>query len=236
MNEILFLLTVVISFSMVILCYRLFGKVGMFVWVALATVIANIEVVKCVDIFGLSTALGNVIYGSTFLCTDILSENHGEKSAKRAIWIGLFSSVASMIILQISLMFSPNSEDFANEAMHTVFGLVPRFTIVSVICYFISNRIDVWLFSWIGKHTKKVWVKNNAATMIAQSVDTILYTVGAFAGVFSFRAMVEICVTAYIMKVLVAALDTPFLYWSKRINRTLISKGIEKEKEVLQYE
>lgn len=220
-NEILFLITTVVSFSMVILCYRLFGKVGMWVWIALATVIANIEVVKCVNMFGLATALGNVIYGSTFLCTDILSENHGHEDAKKAIWIGLFASVSAMVMLQLSLHFTPNADDFASESMEVVFGLVPRFTIVSVICYFISNRLDVALFSFFGKHTKHVWVKNNAATMIAQAVDTCLYTIGAFAGVFSFRAMVEICITAYIMKFIVALLDTPFLYWSKSVNKKL---------------
>lgn len=227
MNEILFLATTVVSFSMVVLCYRLFGKAGMWVWMAMATIIANIEVVKCVDMFGLATALGNVIYGSTFLCTDILSENHGEKAAKKSVWLGFFAMTASMILIQCSLLFVPNSEDFASDAMKTIFSLVPRFTIVSLFCFFVSNRLDVFLFKKIGEHTNKVWVKNNAATMISQFVDTVAYTFLAFTGVFSFRAMLEIILSAYIMKFIVAVMDTPFLYWAKRVGAVRRYKGLE---------
>lgn len=217
MNEILFFATTVVSFSMVLLCYRLFGKVGMWVWMAMATIIANIEVVKCVDMFGLAAALGNVIYGSTFLTTDILSENHGDKEARRSVWIGFFFMVAATILIQLSLLFIPNSEDFASPALKTIFTLMPRFTISSIICYLISNHLDVSLYKFFGKHTKRLWIKNNAATMIAQFVDTVGYTFLAFAGVFSFKAMVEIIISAYIMKVFVALLDTPFLYLARRI-------------------
>ena len=62
----------------------------MYAWIALATVIANIEVVKCVDIFGMPLTLGNITYGSIFLATDILSEKYGIKSAKKGIFIGFF--------------------------------------------------------------------------------------------------------------------------------------------------
>lgn len=219
MNELFFFLTIAISFTGVVLTYRLFGKVGMWIWMALATVIANIEVAKCVDMFGLATALGNVIYGSTFLSTDILSENHGEVEAKRSVWMGMFFMLAATALFQLSLLFIPNESDFVSDSMRTIFSLVPRFSIVSFVCFIVSNRLDVILYQWIGKRTKYIWVKNNAATMIAQFVDTTLYTFFAFVGVFGFKAMLEIFISAYIMKVIVAIFDTPFLYWAKRIHK-----------------
>lgn len=216
-NEILFLITTVVSFSMVLIAYRFFGKVGMFIWMVIATILANIEVAKCVNMFGLATALGNVIYGSTFLSTDILSEMHGEKDAKKCVWMGFFAMITATALMQLSLLFIPNEEDFASPALKTIFSLMPRFAISSIVCFLISNRLDVFLFQWFGKHTKRLWVKNNAATMIAQFVDTVLYTILAFAGVFSIQAMVEIVISAYIMKFIVAVLDTPFLYAAKWI-------------------
>lgn len=219
MNELFFFLTIAISFTGVVLTYRLFGKVGMWIWMALATVIANIEVAKCVDMFGLATALGNVIYGSTFLSTDILSENHGEVEARQSVWMGMFFMIAATALFQLSLLFVPNESDFVSDSMRTVFSLVPRFSVVSFGCFIVSNRLDVFLYQWIGQRTKHIWVKNNMATMIAQLVDTTLYTFFAFVGVFSFKAMLEIFISAYIMKVIVAIFDTPFLYWAKRIHK-----------------
>lgn len=66
MNETLFFIAILLNFTGVIIAYRLFNKTGIYAWIALATVIANIEVIKCVDIFGLPLTLGNVTYGSIF--------------------------------------------------------------------------------------------------------------------------------------------------------------------------
>ena len=60
-----------------------------------------------------------------------------------------------------------------------------------------------------------MWVRNNLATIIAQFVDTVGFTFIAFGSMFDFKTKIEIIITAYIMKVIVAALDTPFLYAAK---------------------
>lgn len=57
MNEILFFITLIVNFIGIILAFKFFGKKGLFAWIAFATVSANIEVIKCVDIFGLSLTL-----------------------------------------------------------------------------------------------------------------------------------------------------------------------------------
>ena len=74
-NEVLWIGTLVLSLFMVILAYKLFGKTGLYIWTAAAVIIANIQVMKMVQVFGLVTALGSVIYASLFLVTDILNEN-----------------------------------------------------------------------------------------------------------------------------------------------------------------
>jgi len=77
---------------------------------AMAIIIANIQVTKIIEVFGLVTAMGNVIYGSTFLVTDILTEKHGVKEAKKAVLIGFFAMVFATIIMQITLLFKPHTK------------------------------------------------------------------------------------------------------------------------------
>ena len=79
MNELLFIITILVNFIGILLSYKCFKKVGLFIWVAIATIIANIEATKCVDMFGLSLTLGNVVYSTVFLATDILSEMEEKK-------------------------------------------------------------------------------------------------------------------------------------------------------------
>lgn len=211
-NELLFLLTTVVNFSMVLAFYRFFGKIGLFAWMGIATVIANIEVIKCCDMFGMAVALGNVAYGSTFLSCDILSEMYGGKEARKSVRLGFFALIAYTVMIQSALMFVPNAQDFASEPMKAIFSFAPRICITSIGCFLVSNMLNTYLYQFFKKHFKPMWVRNNAATCIAQFVDTVAFTFIAFWGIFDFQTMIEIIITAYIMKVIVAAMDTPFLY------------------------
>ena len=220
MNEILFFITLIVNFSCIIFAYKFFGKTGMFCWIAMATIVANVEVLKCVDIFGMALTLGNVSYGSIFLATDILNEKYGIKYAQKSIFIGFFALLFFTLITQIDLQFISNSSDFAHDAMKTLFTITPRVCFGSMFAYFISNMLDVYLYMHIKKHLpsdKFLWLRNNAATMISQLIDTLLFTCIAFVGVFSKEIVIQLCITTYLLKILIAALDTPFLYLAKKI-------------------
>lgn len=221
MNEILFLVSLIINFSCVLFAYKFFGKIGIFCWIAMATVIANIEVLKCVDIFNMALTLGNVTYGSIFLATDILNEKYGIEDAQKSVYIGFFALLSFTVLTQVDLHYISNSSDFAGEAMKTLFSITPRICFGSMFAYFISNMLDVYLYMLIKKvlpSDKFLWVRNNAATMVSQFIDTIIFTLIAFAGVFSPNILFQLIITTYAIKILIALLDTPFLYVAKRIN------------------
>lgn len=218
MNELLFLVTIIVNFTGILIAYKLFGKVGLFVWVGLASVITNIEVTKCVDMFGASVTLGNVIYSSTFLATDILSERHGGKDARTSVWIGFFSSIAFTVIIQISMLFEPNAHDLVSASMDNIFGLLPRLCIASLIAYLVSNMLDTYVYDYIKrKHPKHLWLRNNGSTLISQFVDNIVFTAIAWIGIYDLATMIELGITSYFIKGAIALCDTPFLYVAKKI-------------------
>ncbi len=218
MNEFLFFATILVSFLGVTLAFKLWDKRGLFVWVGFATIIANIEVSKCVDIFGMSMTLGNVVYGSTFLCTDIISELYGGKESRKAIRMGFFALISFAVLSQFSLAFQPNEYDEVSDAMHTLLSCTPRICLASLAAYIVSNTMDTYLYDWIGKHTTRIWIKNNASTFTSQLVDSILFTELAFAGTFPQDAVIELIITTYAAKGIVAVCDTPFVYWATRIH------------------
>lgn len=219
MNEVLFFTSIIVNFVGIILAYRIFGKTGLFVWIGFATVIANIEVAKNVNIFGLAMTLGNVIYGTTFLATDILSEKYGGKEARKGVWIGFFTTISFTLMAQLSLKFVPNDADFVQESMETLFSVLPRIAIASVIAYLVSNLLDTYSYDFFRKIAPKhLWLRNNGSTMTSQLVDSFLFTILAFAGIFDFALIVELSLTTYAAKVIIALCDTPFLYIAKRIH------------------
>ena len=90
-NEILWLVMLLANFFLIILAYKLFGKWGLIMWIPISVIVANIQVIQTVELFGLVATLGNIVYASSFLVTDILSENYGKKEAQKAVWIGFYS-------------------------------------------------------------------------------------------------------------------------------------------------
>lgn len=221
MNEILLVIEIIVVFSLVLISKKLFGKTGLFAWMAIASIIANLQTAKSVDFFGLNATLGTVMFASTFLTTDILSECYGVKESKKGVYIGLFSVITFLVCTQMMLLFKPNGLDMANSSMHTLFGLTPRICISSVIMYFLANMADVYLFEKLKKkfNHKKLWLRNNISTIVCNGLENFLFVMVAFIGVYSFKDVLIIGLTTTIIEVVVALCDTPFLYLAKKIKK-----------------
>ena len=216
-------LFVVVNFALFLLMFRFFGKKGLFAWVALATLLANIQVVKTIEILGIVMTLGNTIYASIYMTTDLLNEKYGQKDAKQAVWLGFFSLLASTIIMQMVLVFDPQETDIAQSSMETLFGLMPRLAAGSLCAYLVSQYLDVRLFSRIRERfsgSGQFWIRINGSTGISQMVDTLVFCTIAFAGVYEWSVWLEIALTTYLFKLLISVLGTPVLYLARRIKPT----------------
>tara|TARA_B100000614_G_scaffold245475_1_gene250591 strand:- start:476 stop:1171 length:696 start_codon:yes stop_codon:yes gene_type:complete len=215
LNELLWLAMLAVNFGCILIAYRLFGRAGLYAWVPLAAVVANVQVIKLVDLFGITATLGNIVYASSFLVTDILSEIYGKKQARRAVFIGLFSLVVMTGLMNLALLFTPAPDDFAQESLATIFGFMPRIAGASLLAYLISQLHDVWAFDFWRQRfpsQRMLWLRNNASTMVSQFIDSTVFTLLAFWGVFPAGVLVEIFWTTYLLKWVVGAADTPFIY------------------------
>lgn len=220
-NSIMFVVGVFVYLIAVLIAYKLFGKTGLYVFTAISAILANIQVCKNADFFGLQTTTGNVLYAASFLVTDILSEKHGRKAAQKAVWIGIFTTVLFLIGTQELILIKPNETDIMDPAMRQLFGLVPRVAIGSLCGYACSQTIDVFLYHKIwnktGDNSKKLWVRNCGSTLTSQAVDTVVFTTIAFYGLYPNSVFVSILLTTYLFKAIVAVCDTPFVYLARKI-------------------
>lgn len=230
MNELLLILSLIFEFSMVLLAYKFFGKVGLFVMSAVYAICANIEVMIIIEAFGLQQTLGNILFAASFLITDILSENESEKDAQTAVNLGIFVSVLFMIISQSWLLYIPSESDFIMPSIKSVFSNTPRIMIASLSVYAITQRLDVWLYHKWWRYTEKkyndkkafLWLRNNFSTLISQLLNTVLFNFAAFYKVYPMDTLINICSCGYIIYIATSLLDTPFVYLSRKINKKKI--------------
>lgn len=219
MNELILLCEIVAVFGLLLVCKKLFGKTGVVAWVPIATVMANIITAKNADIFGLSTAIGTVMFASTFLATDILTECYSVADAKKAIKIGLFANVILIVSTQIALLYNPSEIDYAHGAMETLFSLNLRISISSAIMYFVANMVDVYIFSKIKTKTsnKMLWLRNNVATILCNCLENFGFIGLAFWGIYDIKTILTIALSTSVIELCVAICDTPFLYTARKI-------------------
>ena len=227
MNEILFLISIVFYLSGVLFAYKVFGKTGLYVWSAIGATLANIEAMKMVDMFGLSVTLGNALYASNFVVTDILSENYDKESANKAVNIGLFVTIIWLLATQLILKFNPSEFDFISNSLNEVFGFMPRIAMASIFTYAVVQKIDVVLYHKVWEKTSKIfkdsnkglWLRNNMSTLTSQFLDTLVFTLIAFVGTMPFKELMSLVFTTYILKAIVGILDTPIIYLAKKMKK-----------------
>ncbi|MBT3690530.1 queuosine precursor transporter [bacterium] len=214
-NNILFILMTLTSLSFVLIAFRL-GRVWLISLIAVNVVIMNIFVIKGMYLFGLAGTGGNVLYASIFLATDILSEHYGKQEAMKAVRVGFFVSIFFLVMSQFIILFKPADYDIAQSSLLTLFTLTPRIVLGSMMAYLVSQHIDVWLFDKIKSKTqgKHLWLRNNGSTFVSQFIDSVIFTSIAFIGIYP---IIPLIFFTYLIKLVVAVIDTPFMYLSKKI-------------------
>ena len=215
-NDLLYIAFTVAALAFTLTAFKL-GQSWLFAFVAACVTLMNIFVLKQIDLFGLSVTGGNVLYSSVFLATDLLSEHYGKRAARRAVHIGFFVSVFFVAASQFMLRFEPNAHDFAQGSFATIFDLTPRIVAASMIAYLASQHLDIVLFEAIRRATRGryLWLRNNGSTFVSQAVDSMVFNVIAFYGIFETGVLLEVILFTYLVKLIVAVLDTPFIYLSK---------------------
>lgn len=221
MNELLIIVTLLLTFGSVLLWYRMFADTGLYALTVFITIAANIEVVILVYAFGIEMTLGNMLFAGTFLATDILSEVHGKDAANKCVKIGILVSVSMIVLTNLWLLYTPSANDFVHPAIVTVFSNTPRVLISSLVVYAICQVVDVRLYHLIWKLTgggeKKMWLRNNGATILSQALNSVLFNFAAFYGTVDMTTLWYIIASSFGIFLATSLCDTPVLYVARSI-------------------
>lgn len=150
--------------------------------------------------------------------TDVIGEIWGKEEANKTVKTGIVCQLASLLMIGIAILlpvapFADNQAEFKS-----ILGSSFRVVFASLIGYVCSQSWDVWIFhkirdAYIKKHGSTKggrWIWNNASTMTSQIIDTAIFITIAFVG--SVPNIFTMIASQYFIKLIYAALDTPFFY------------------------
>lgn len=171
------------------------------------------------DFFGLYTfeiSVGILPYPITFLITDLISEVYGKKKANQIVTAGIFASFFSLLIVYTANNAQATEWSPVSDSLFTlVFGATVVAVFASMMAYLLAQYIDIHIFHFWKRVTKgkHLWLRNNFSTFSSQFVDTVtvLFLLCSFKKI-SWDLFGGLLLSGFLFKVIVAAIDTPFLY------------------------
>ncbi len=178
-------------------------------------------------------SVGILPYPLTFLITDLISEIYGKKKANQVVTAGIFASVFSMgIILVAEQVPAIENSPIDDEVFQSVFALSPIAVLASMIAYLCAQYVDIAIYHFWKKLTRGryLWLRNNFSTFTSQFIDTFL-VVGLLCifGVLPWELFYGLVLSGFAFKVLIAFIDTPFLYIFVYIFRKRFNLSPEQE-------
>lgn len=171
-------------------------------------------------VFGASlfeVSVGILPYPITFLITDLISEIFGKKKANQIVIAGIFASFFSLLIVYTSSYVPATDWSPVSDGMFTsVFGNTIVAVFASMIAYLLAQFVDIQIYHYWKKLTKgkHLWLRNNFSTFLSQLIDTftVVLLLCSF-GEIPWSKFTGLVIGGFLFKILIAFLDTPFLYF-----------------------
>ena len=233
-NEVLLIGTLVFYFAFMLVAYKLFGRAGLYGFTIFATIVGNVEVLSLVHAFGLDQTLGNVIFATTYSAAKILTEMEGEngaKYAKKATWLSFGTTGLFMVITQSWAWYTPAD----GGGLQALFANSPRIMLSSLVVYAICMLVQIAVYKFIWALQRKsetslaIAVRSVISTIIVHLVNTILFTLFAFLGVYDFAVLIDIMFASFGIFIVTSVWDMIIQIVAKKTCKTsnILFKGVE---------
>jgi queuosine precursor transporter len=237
-TESMLAIELVVVFGLIPIMLRLFGAPGMFIFIAVGILAANIQVLKAASFafYAAPIPLGTVVFSATYVATDVLTEYYGRATARKAVWMGFAAMLLMTAMMLLALGYRPMSADEAAASgmdwalpnhEHILALYVPQiiFLVAGLSSYLISQFNDIFVFQkirqWTGR--SQLWVRACGSTAISALVDNIVFSTlawmvlpwlfGQSEQVVDVHTLIfTFILGTYGIRLAMAILEAPFMY------------------------
>ncbi len=216
MNEALFFLHIGAALLFLGLAVRM-GKMALGIYVAISGVLANLFVVKQIELFGLHATASDVFAVGGILGLNLLQELFGVQAARQAVRASLSVLVLFACMSQIHLLYLPSPFGATQEAFVSILGTAPRIVAASIAVYALVQRADILFFAFLKRGIAHFGARVFASLLLSQALDTALFS---FFGLYGLvEGLFEIMLVSYGVKCAVIACSSPLAALLKRFSK-----------------
>ena len=157
-----------------------------------------------------------------FLTTDVIGEVYGKKMARFFVRCGFFATALFLIYSTISMLLPWDPAGlWAKAGYEQIFGVSMRIAIASLVAFAVSEFQDVSTFFFVKQKIgeKMFWLRSLISNIWSQLLDSVLFMVIAFAGVYPTPVLIRIIITWWLFKVAMGLFYTPLSYLGLKLLR-----------------
>ena len=194
-------------------------------------VAAFVAVLLCSNLIGAGKAaeidlpiLGKVVFGAgilffpiSYFFGDILTEVYGYAHDRRAVWCGFVALTFAALMSQVVIHLKPAAGDYnihLQEGLEAVFGNTWRIVIGSMIAFWAGSLSNSFVLAKLKIYTggKYLWVRTIGSTAIGELIDSSLFYMLAFYGIWPLEQVISVAIAQYFLKTGWEILATPLTY------------------------
>ncbi|WP_254832681.1 queuosine precursor transporter [Haloglomus salinum] len=166
---------------------------------------------------------GAIAYPLTFFASDCYAELYGKRPAQVMVNVAFGMNFILLALVALTVG-APHGGGVPQGMFATVLGASLNIVVGSLLAYLVSQNWDVLVFHALREYTdgEALWLRNIGSTATSQALDTVIFVGLAFyvlpgAGVnpklgLSLAGVAALMLGQYLVKLLIALVDTPFVY------------------------
>jgi len=219
MNELLFIIEIVMCFLALSFSYKNSKKSGLLAFMIFAIVLGNVVSIKTITVFNLDVSLGIPLYTSLFLAFNMYVQKYGKEDILKIISMVVISSIISSVFLIVGTTYE-NSEMItnSNSFFNRVFFPNMRLVFSSIISTSIAMFVAANIYFSIKKEQNTIWVSNVFSIIVSQFIDTIIFIGLSSVLDFDPKTLLSICMSRYFLRMIIGILGTVVVYRTSSID------------------
>ena len=172
---------------------------------------SNLLETKVVQIFGITTTAGLIVFPISYIINDCIAEGWGYKKARLIIWCGFISNFLLIAFAQLAILLPTASFWEGEESFNFIFGLAPRIAIASFIAFLCGSFINAYVMSKMKIASKGKNFSSRAilSTLAGESIDSIIFFPIAFVGLVPTDQLLIMIGTQAVLKSLYEVIILP---------------------------
>lgn len=176
--------------------------------------ISNLAATKPVAIGPLLIDGGAILFPLIYIFGDILTEVYGYKYARRAIWTAFGVMLLGVAALTV-VRFLPAADYYTDQAaFDAVLGFFPRIVLASLLAYLVGSFVNSYVLAKLKVkfEGRKLWLRLIGSTVVGELLDTTVFGLVAFGGIFTAPDMVKFILIGWLFKTGVEVVMLPVTY------------------------